>query len=179
MGAEWSSGPVPSGVEGLSRPDWDEYFLRLADLAASRSTCLRRRVGAILVSGRRVLATGYNGAPQGMPHCQEAGCLRDRQGIPSGQRHELCRGIHAEQNAILQTAQYGIPIRAATMYCTNQPCSICTKLMLNLDINRLVIRSAYPDELALILLAEAGFQQSEKDGLTIWSRDVPFCGRDD
>ena len=175
MSAERSSGQAAAVVGGPSRPDWDEYFLSLADLAASRSTCLRRRVGAILVSGRRVLATGYNGAPQGMPHCLEVGCLRDRQGIPSGQRHELCRGIHAEQNAILQAAQYGIPIRAATMYCTNQPCTICTKLMLNLDINRLVIRAAYPDELALILLAEAGFQQSEKDGLAIWSRAIP-CG---
>ncbi len=165
------SSPKPVNTGPDHRPDWDEYFLRLAELAATRSTCLRRRVGAILVAGRRVLATGYNGAPKDLPHCLEVGCLRERLKIPSGQRHEICRAIHAEQNAILQAAQYGVAVKSATLYCTNQPCAICTKLILNLDIQRLVLRSAYPDELALALLREAGFQQSEKAGLLIWSRD--------
>lgn len=165
------SPPEPStSCINHERPDWDEYFLRLAELAASRSTCLRRQVGAILVSGRRVLATGYNGAPKGLPHCLETGCLRDRQNIPSGQRHELCRALHAEQNVIVQAAQYGIAVKSATMYCTHQPCTICTKLILNLDINRLVLRLAYPDELAQSLLCEAGFRQSEKNGLIIWTQ---------
>jgi dCMP deaminase len=153
------------------RPDWDEYFLGLAELAAGRSTCLRRQVGALLVAGRRVLATGYNGPPRGLPHCQEAGCLREKMKVPSGQRHEICRAIHAEQNAILQAAQYGVAVQRATLYCTHQPCAICTKLILNLDIYRLVLRNAYPDELALDLLKEAGFARTEKggpQGLIIW-----------
>ncbi len=153
------------------RPDWDEYFLRLAELAATRSTCLRRQVGAILVSNRRVLATGYNGAPRGLPHCREVGCLREQLKIPSGQRHEICRAIHAEQNAILQAAQYGVAVKAATFYCTNQPCAICAKLILNLDVNRLVLRSAYPDELATALLREAGFVESAKSEFIVWTRE--------
>jgi dCMP deaminase len=152
------------------RPGWDEYFLRLAELAATRSTCTRRQVGAVLVSGRRVLATGYNGAPRGLPHCRETGCLRERLQIPSGQRHEICRGIHAEQNAILQAAQYGVAVKAATFYCTNQPCAICAKLILNLDVGRLVLRSAYPDDLAADLLREAGFAESDESGLKVWTR---------
>lgn len=144
------------------RPDWDEYFLGLAELAAGRSTCLRRQVGALLVTGRRVLATGYNGPPQSLPHCLETGCLRKKMKIPSGQHHEICRAIHAEQNTILQAAQYGVAIRQATLYCTYQPCAICTKLILNLDIHRLVLRNTYPDELALDLLKQAGFARTEK-----------------
>lgn len=170
--SELFASPSPGPLAGPDcRPDWDEYFLRLAELAATRSTCLRRQVGAILVAGRRVLATGYNGAPRGLPHCREAGCLRDQLKIPSGQRHEICRAIHAEQNAILQAAQYGVAVKSATLYCTNQPCAICTKLILNLDIRRLVLRSAYPDELAVTLLREAGFQQTEKAGPLVWFRN--------
>ncbi|MDR1921275.1 MAG: cytidine/deoxycytidylate deaminase family protein [Candidatus Adiutrix sp.] len=155
-----------------SRPGWDEYFLQLAELAGTRSTCLRRQVGAILVSDRRVLATGYNGAPSGLAHCREAGCLRKEMGIPSGQRHEMCRAIHAEQNAVLQAAQHGIAIKAATLYCTTQPCAICAKMLLNLDITRMVLRSSYPDELALSLLRQAGFRESEKPdaNLIVWAR---------
>jgi len=152
------------------RPGWDEYFLNLAELAATRSTCLRRRVGALLVAERRVLATGYNGPPRGLPHCQEAGCLRETLNIPSGQRHEMCRGIHAEQNTILQAAQYGVPVRQATLYCTHQPCAICAKLILNLDVNRLVLRGDYPDELALKLLREAGFDKEENGPFTVWNK---------
>lgn len=157
-------------MTSYGRPDWDEYFLRLAELAATRSTCLRRQVGAVLVSGRRVLATGYNGAPRGLPHCLEVGCLREKLQIPSGQRHEICRAIHAEQNAILQAAQYGVAVKAATLYCTNQPCAICAKLILNLDVSRLVLRDSYPDQLAESLLGEAGFAPLERGGLTIWSK---------
>ena len=170
MNNDSSSEPVPAEIIGRVRPDWDDYFLGLAEMAATRSTCLRRQVGAILVSGRRVLATGYNGAPKGLPHCLDTGCLRDRENIPSGQRHERCRALHAEQNAILQAAQYGIAIKAATIYCTNQPCTICTKLILNLDITRLVLRSSYPDELAISLLGEAGFRETTKNGLIIWTQ---------
>lgn len=157
--------------EDQSRPGWDEYFLRLAELAATRSTCLRRQVGAILVADRRVLATGYNGAPKGLSHCREVGCLREKLNIPSGQRHEICRAIHAEQNAILQAAQYGVAVKNATMYSTTQPCTICSKLIINLDVVRIVHRLSYPDDFALGLLHEAGFQEQERDGLMIWSRD--------
>ena len=156
--------------KGGSRPEWDEYFLRLAELAATRSTCLRRKVGAVLVADRRVLATGYNGAPKGLPHCLEAGCLREELKIPSGQRHEICRGIHAEQNAILQAAQYGVPIKEATLYCTTQPCAICSKLILNLDVNRIVLREGYPDELAFKMLTEGGFHRAETEQLIIWKK---------
>lgn len=153
------------------RPGWDEYFMRLADLAATRSTCLRRQVGALVVSGHMVLATGYNGAPKGLPHCLDIGCTREELKIPSGQRQEICRAIHAEQNAIIQAAQHGVPIKGATVYCTNQPCSTCTKMILNLDVKRIVFRSTYPDDLAISLLNEAGFARTEENGLFIWHRN--------
>ncbi|MCL2029620.1 MAG: cytidine/deoxycytidylate deaminase family protein [Deltaproteobacteria bacterium] len=153
------------------RPGWDEYFLGLAELAATRSTCLRRRVGALLVADRRVLATGYNGPPRGLAHCREAGCLREDFKVPSGQRHEICRAIHAEQNAILQAAHHGVLVRQATLYCTHQPCAICARLMLNLDITRLVLRGAYPDELALDLFREGGFFREESgEGPVVWTK---------
>ncbi len=152
------------------RPDWDEYFLRLAELAATRSTCVRRQVGALLVSERRVLATGYNGAPKGLAHCHQTGCLRAELGIASGQRHEICRGIHAEQNAILQAAQHGVAVRGAVLYCTTQPCAICAKLLVNLDVPRLVIREGYPDELALQILAEAGYRSLKEERFSVWER---------
>ena len=161
---------ILSGPGDKSRPGWDEYFMSLAGLAATRSTCMRRQVGAILVSDRRVLATGYNGAPKGLPHCREVGCLREQQRIPSGQRHEICRAIHAEQNAILQAAQYGVAIKDATMYSTTQPCTICSKLIINLDVKRIVHRVSYPDDFALGLLHEAGFEEREQGGLMVWSR---------
>lgn len=128
----------------------------IAVVVASRSTCLRRQVGAVIVKGKRLLTSGYNGAPQGLPHCGEVRCLRADGMIPSGQRHELCRGTHAEQNAIVQAALYGVAIEGATLYCTHQPCSACTKMIINAGIRRIVYRQEYPDELALELLQQAG-----------------------
>jgi len=140
----------------MPRPSWDEYFLRIAQLVASRSTCLRRKVGALIVKDQRILATGYNGAPAGLKHCAEVGCLRDRLGIPSGERQEICRGIHAEQNALVQAATSGVDVRGATIYCTIQPCILCAKLLIGAGITRVVIGEDYPDSLARDLLKEAG-----------------------
>ena len=138
------------------RPSWDEYFMSIARLVAGRSTCLRRHVGAILVKDRRILATGYNGAPAGLPHCKETGCMRERLGIPPGERHELCRGIHAEQNAIIQSANYGTGIHGSTIYSTHHPCSVCAKMIINAGIKSVVTDDAYPDELASDMLDQAG-----------------------
>ncbi|RME19317.1 MAG: cytidine deaminase [Deltaproteobacteria bacterium] len=140
------------------RPGWDTYFMRFARLAESRSTCLRRKVGAVVVKDRNVLATGYNGAPRGVPHCTETGCLRQKMGVPSGQRHELCRGLHAEQNAIIQAAYHGVSIRGATMYCTFSPCSICMKMIINAGITRVVFCGHYPDDLAGRMASDAGLE---------------------
>lgn len=139
-----------------ARPDWDTYFMDMARLAARRSTCLRRMVGAVIVKDRRVLATGYNGVPSGITHCEEVGCLREKLGIPSGERHELCRGLHAEQNAIIQAALHGVSIRESALYCTNLPCVICAKMLINAGIRRIVFLDGYADPLAGELLGEAG-----------------------
>ncbi len=138
------------------RPDWDTYFLDIVDLVSRRSTCLRRAVGAALVRDKRILATGYNGAPSKLQHCLDIGCLRDERQVPSGQRHELCRGLHAEQNAIIQAALHGVSVKDATLYCTNHPCIICTKMIINAGVSRIVIRDGYSDELAVQMLQEAG-----------------------
>lgn len=138
------------------RPGWDEYFMTIARVVASRSTCLRRQVGAVLVRENRILATGYNGAPAGLRHCLEVGCLRERMEVPAGERHELCRGLHAEQNALLQAAVYGISIRGATCYVTHQPCVMCAKMLANAGIGEVVFAGDYPDELARQIFAEAG-----------------------
>lgn len=138
------------------RPGWDEYFMRMAVLASSRSTCLRRKVGAVLVKGRRVLATGYNGAPQGIAHCEEEGCLRESLKVPSGQRHELCRGLHAEQNVLLQAALYGVKVKGSSMYITCTPCSICAKMIINAGIEEVIYNDSYPDEIAADFLSKAG-----------------------
>jgi dCMP deaminase len=140
------------------RPSWDDYFIQITDLVASRSTCLRRKVGAILVRDKHILATGYNGAPQGLAHCLEAGCLREALNIPSGQRHELCRAIHAEQNVIIQAARHGISIVDSTLYCTTQPCVICTKMLINAGVKKIIYRHGYPDELSEQMLAEANVE---------------------
>jgi dCMP deaminase len=132
----------------MARPSWDEYFMEITRLVVSRSTCLRRQVGAVLVQDKKILATGYNGAPSGITHCLEVGCLRDEQGVPSGERHELCRGLHAEQNAIIQAAYHGVSIKGATLYCTNLPCIICTKMLINAGITRVVYAEGYADPLA-------------------------------
>ncbi|MFW6052821.1 MAG: deoxycytidylate deaminase [Desulfosalsimonas sp.] len=138
------------------RPSWDTYFMNITCLVAERSTCLRRCVGAIIVKEHRILATGYNGAPAGIRHCSEVGCLRETMNIESGQRHELCRGIHAEQNAIIQAAYHGVPIRGATLYCTNLPCAICTKMLINAGMTEICYKEGYADELSMSLLDEAG-----------------------
>ncbi|HZK25034.1 MAG TPA: cytidine/deoxycytidylate deaminase family protein [Oscillospiraceae bacterium] len=138
------------------RPAWDNYFMEIAHMVATRSTCLRRAVGAVIIKDKRILTTGYNGAPSGLAHCEEVGCLRDQQQVPSGQRHELCRGLHAEQNAILQAALYGVPIGGATLYCTTHPCVVCAKMIINASIKEVVITDSYPDKMSAELLAEAG-----------------------
>ncbi len=140
------------------RPDWQTYFMEIAKLVATRSTCLRRRVGAVIVKDNRILSTGYNGTPTGIRHCLERGCLREELNIPSGQRHELCRGLHAEQNAIIQAASNGVRIEGGEIYCTNQPCIICAKMIINSGLKKIIINSSYPDELATELLAEAGLK---------------------
>jgi len=123
-----------------------------------RSTCLRRHVGAIIVKDKRILATGYNGAPAGLRHCEEVGCVRDNISVPSGMRHELCRGLHAEQNAIIQAAYHGISIAGATLYCTNKPCVICSKMLINAGIRTIYYQDGYSDDLADQILEEAGIQ---------------------
>jgi len=140
------------------RPSWDEYFMEMAELARTRTTCVRRGVGAVIVKDHRVLATGYNGTPNGLTHCSETGCLRAKLNIPSGQRAELCRGLHAEQNAIIQAARMGVNIDGAELYCTTQPCAICTKMIINAGIKRVVIKERYPDELGQQMAAEAGLE---------------------
>ncbi len=131
----------------MSRPSWDQYFMSMADLAASRATCIRRKVGAVLDKNRRVISTGYNGTPAGHPHCQDIGCLREHLNVQSGERHELCRGVHAEQNAIIQAAVHGIPVSGSSIYCTSKPCSICAKMIVNAGILNVVYRDDYNDEL--------------------------------
>jgi len=148
------------------RPSWDEYFLDLADLAASRSTCLRRHVGAVLVRRERIISTGYNGAPRGLGHCLDLGCLRAELKIPSGQRYELCRGVHAEQNAIINAAYYGISTEATVLYCTNQPCIICARILINAGILRVVHRGDFEDNLALQFMQEAGIELVEMPART-------------
>ena len=140
------------------RPDWQTYFMDIAQLASSRSTCLRRHVGAVIVKENRILSTGYNGTPSGIRHCLERGCLRDELKIPSGQRHELCRGLHAEQNAIIQAAYHGVAIESSEIYCTNQPCIICAKMIINAGLKKIIIGNSYPDELATEMLNEAGLK---------------------
>lgn len=138
------------------RPSWDEYFMDIVELVKTRSTCLRRQVGALIVKDKRILSTGYNGAPSGCSHCLERGCLREKLNIPSGQRHELCRGIHAEQNAIVQAAYSGTSVKGGTLYVTHQPCVMCAKMAINAGIVKIVFRGEYPDELSMELLEEAG-----------------------
>jgi len=130
--------------------------MEITKVVATRSTCLRRQVGAVIIKERRILATGYNGAPSGLAHCQEVGCIREAQNIPSGERHELCRALHAEQNAILQAALYGVSIQGATIYCTTHPCVMCAKMIINTGMKEVAVIASYPDEMAVALLKEAG-----------------------
>ncbi|HAT82768.1 dCMP deaminase [Eubacterium pyruvativorans] len=141
------------------RISWDEYFMQMAELTAKRSTCLRRQVGAVIVKDKHIIATGYNGAPKGLKHCaQLGGCLREKLHVPSGERHELCRALHAEQNAIIQAATLGQSIEGGTIYVTHHPCSICAKMILNAGLERIVIREGYPDALAKEILSEADLE---------------------
>lgn len=136
------------------RPDWDNYFLEITNVVKKRSTCLRRQVGALIVKDNHILATGYNGVPSKITHCSETGCLREQLNVPSGQRHELCRGLHAEQNAIIQAAHHGTSINGATIYTNTKPCSICTKMIINAGIKRIVFEEYYEDKLADDILSE-------------------------
>jgi dCMP deaminase len=146
----------PDDTAAQPRPSWDEYFMSLAELVAKRSTCLRRQVGAALVNDKHILTTGYNGAPRGIQNCLELGiCLRQEMKVPSSERHELCRGSHAEQNAITQASYHGVQIRGATLYCTHMPCIICTKMIINAGIKRIVFKNFYPDDLAVQMLNES------------------------
>ncbi|AEG61899.1 deoxycytidylate deaminase [Desulforamulus ruminis] len=140
------------------RPSWEEYFMQITQVVASRSTCLRRKVGAAIVKDNRILATGYNGAPAGLAHCMERGCLREKLGIPSGQRHELCRALHAEQNAIIQAAVHGTAIQGSMIYVTTQPCVMCSKMIVNAGIKKVIFAGDYPDELSLEIFNEAGVE---------------------
>ncbi len=141
---------------GSSRPSWNEYFLEMAKLVSKRSTCLRRQVGAVAVRDKRVLATGYNGAPSGLAHCIDIGCIREKLKIPSGQRQELCRGLHAEQNVIIQAAIHNLDLKESILYVTNQPCVTCAKMLISVGVKEIVILDGYPDELARRMLKEAG-----------------------
>jgi dCMP deaminase len=141
-----------------TRPDWDSYFMEMAKLASRRSSCLRRAVGAVLVRDKRLLATGYNGVPSGVTHCEVNGCLREKLQVPSGERHELCRGLHAEQNAIIQAALHGVSTKDAVLYCTTLPCIICAKMLINSGVRKVVYLDGYGDTLTEEMLAEVGLQ---------------------
>ncbi|MBT1071782.1 deoxycytidylate deaminase [Pelotalea chapellei] len=154
----------------MQRPSWDQYFMDITHLVATRSSCLRRQVGAVLVKERNILATGYNGVPSGITHCNSTGCLRERLNVPSGERHELCRGLHAEQNAIIQAAKHGTNINGATLYCTTMPCIICSKMIINAGITKVVYGEGYADELAREMINEASIEvihfSADKKGAT-------------
>jgi dCMP deaminase len=142
--------------KGEKRPAWDDYFAELVEIVAKRSTCLRRKVGAVIVKDNRIVASGYNGVPKGLEHCSSFGCMREKEQVPSGERHELCRGVHAEMNAIAQAAEYGIAIKGSVVYCTHQPCVLCSKLIINCGIVKVYVKNGYPDVLAQEMLQEAG-----------------------
>ncbi|OIN97646.1 cytidine deaminase [Candidatus Desantisbacteria bacterium CG_4_10_14_0_8_um_filter_48_22] len=144
------------------RLSWDEYFMKIAELVAQRSTCLRRQVGCVIVRDKRMLTTGYNGAPRGLKHCSETGCLRNKLKIPSGERQELCRALHSEQNAIIQAALTGISLNGSVLYCTHQPCVACAKMLINAGIKKIVYKGEYPDKLALSILKEAEIKLVKK-----------------
>lgn len=150
-----------------NRPTYDEYFMSMAFLAATRSTCIRRKVGAVLVKNKHVLATGYNGPPKGMKHCQETGCLREEKLVPSGERHEICRGLHAEQNAIIQAAVFGISIDNSVIYITNTPCVVCAKMLINAGVKEIIYEGEYPDQLARQMIEESHIKLRSFEGKVI------------
>jgi dCMP deaminase len=142
----------------VTRPDTDEYFLKIASVVAERSTCRRHHIGAVAVRNKHILATGYNGAPSGAKDCLELGCLRDEMKIPSGTRHEICRGIHAEQNVIIQAGLHGVSLEGSTVYCTHTPCVLCAKMLVNAKIERFVSFGSYNDDTFVRLFREAGIR---------------------
>lgn len=146
-----------------ARPTWEQYFMDIAKLVSSRSTCLRRQVGAVLVIDKQIISTGYNGVARGLKHCAEVGCLREKLGVPSGERHEICRGIHGEQNAIIQAALHGVSTKGATLFCTHQPCILCSKMLINAGIKKVVFQGEYPDPLAKEMLLEADIELIQWD----------------
>ena len=141
-----------------ARPDSDEYFLKIASVVAERSTCRRHHVGAVAVKDKHILATGYNGAPSGFKDCLELGCLRDEMNIPSGTRQEICRGIHAEQNVIIQATLHGVSLEGSTIYATHTPCVLCSKMLVNARIKRYVSFGKYDDNAFVDLFKEAGIE---------------------
>lgn len=154
----------------MDRPSNDEYFMQMARLVSTRSTCLRRKVGAVIVKDKRVLSTGYNGSPKGTRHCEELGCIRVQMNIPSGTRHELCRGVHAEQNAVTQAAYFGVSVNGATIYTTTFPCSMCAKILINAGIREIVYDEGYIDDLSHSLLKETDIvtRQFHLQRRTVW-----------
>jgi dCMP deaminase len=155
------------------RPSKDEYFMEIAGVVAKRSTCLRIHVGAVIVKDGQILSTGYNGAPHGFEHCLDIGCIREKQNIAHGTRHELCRAVHAEQNAIIQAAIHGVSIEGATLYCTHQPCILCTKMLINGKIQRVVFLNEYPDKTSLEFLKQAGIEITRMPGGKDELADIP------
>jgi len=153
-----------SGPGEPRRPDWDEYFMDITRLVARRSTCLRRNVGSLIVKNKKILATGYNGAPTGLQHCAERGCLRQELNVPSGERAEICRGLHAEQNAIIQAAFHGVSIQGAVLYSTTMPCSVCMKMIINAGIEEIIYQEGYPDQLAEALIQETRIPMRKYEG---------------
>ncbi len=145
-------------MKRATRPDTDDYFLKIASVVAERSTCSRHHMGAVAVKDKHILTTGYNGAPSGLKDCLELGCLRDEMGIPSGERQEICRGVHAEQNVIIQAALHGISLEGSTIYCTHTPCVLCAKMLVNARIKRFVSFGRYNDDAFIDLFREAGIE---------------------
>ncbi|RZN31783.1 MAG: cytidine deaminase [Methanosarcinales archaeon] len=146
-----------------TRPTLDEYFMNIAAVVATRATCLRNRVGAVIVRDKRIISTGYNGAPRNLKHCLDIGCIRDQENIESGTMHEVCRAVHAEQNAIIQAALHAVSTKGATIYCTHQPCVLCAKMIINANIIRVVFTQEYPDYRALEFFDEAGVEVVRMD----------------
>ncbi len=169
MGAMSGMPNMPGADAAPDRPalaqriPWPVYFMRIAYMVATRSTCLRRQVGCVLVKDKRILATGYNGAPAGIAHCLDVGCMRMKLGIPSGQRLDICRAIHAEQNVIVQAAVHGVAIGGADIYCTTHPCSQCSKMLINCGIKTIYYCDSYPVELSRAMLDEAGVRMEKMD----------------
>lgn len=147
-----------TSIDSKERLSVDDYFMEITSVVAKRSTCLRQKVGALLVKDKRILATGYNGAPANLPHCLDIGCLREQLNVPSGERHELCRAVHAEQNALIQAAVHGVSIAGSTLYTTHQPCIMCAKMLINAQVKKVVYGKRYNDERGLEFLKEAGVE---------------------